>query len=154
MDLLYLTAYWHSLAKLHLHTESSVCVREEVHKGLRNGLCNITDVTCKAFRMVEMDKEYAERKRGKAQRAACTSFGAQGKTASVSINLNLPMLGSASTGKKPCEFSLATYKLHATGHYPYYIRNVGTTDSYSTQIVRLLIFLSEFVAYSSSTGRT
>ncbi len=62
MDLLYLTAYWHSLAKLRLHTEPSVCVMEEVHKGLSNGLRNFADVTCKAFQTVEMDKEHAERK--------------------------------------------------------------------------------------------
>ncbi|KAK0184296.1 hypothetical protein F5146DRAFT_938714, partial [Armillaria mellea] len=62
MDLLYLTAYWHSLAKLHLHTKSSVCVMEEVHKGLSNGLCNFVDITCKAFHMVKTDKEYAEQK--------------------------------------------------------------------------------------------
>ncbi|KAF8595596.1 hypothetical protein BDV93DRAFT_456545, partial [Ceratobasidium sp. AG-I] len=48
--------------------------------------------------------------------------------------------GSSSKHKKV--FSLYTYKLHAMGDYADAIELLGTTDSYSTQIVRN--FLSVF----------
>ena len=44
-------------------------------------------------------------------------------------------------------FSLCTYKLHALGHYVAAIARFGTTDSYSTQTVRihlLFLILSQF----------
>lgn len=41
--------------------------------------------------------------------------------------------------KRRKNFSLRTVKLHLLGHYPRVIRNFGTTDSYSTQVVRYFI---------------
>lgn len=49
---------------------------------------------------------------------------------------------SASSRAKPKAklFSLLTYKLHALGDYMWTIQLFGTTDSYSTQIVRSQLY--------------
>jgi hypothetical protein len=41
------------------------------------------------------------------------------------------------TGHKRKAFNMATYKMHALGHYVKNIQLFGSTDSYSTQIVRM-----------------
>jgi hypothetical protein len=45
----------------------------------------------------------------------------------------------ASNGRKIKKLNLSTYKFHALGDYANAIRQYGTTDSYSTQIVRILL---------------
>ena len=51
-------------------------------------------------------------------------------------SLQSSSLGAKITGVRPKAFSLLTYKLHALGDYAASIRLFGTTDSYTTQIVR------------------
>ena len=43
-----------------------------------------------------------------------------------------------STTHKEVTFNLATYKYHALADYINIIRKYGTTDSYSTELVRVL----------------
>jgi len=53
--------------------------------------------------------------------------------------------GRASRKKKASRakvrFNLSTYKLHALGDYANAIRQRGTTDSYSTQMVRVFLHI-------------
>ncbi|KAJ3768539.1 hypothetical protein FB446DRAFT_608422, partial [Lentinula raphanica] len=44
-------------------------------------------------------------------------------------------------------FNLNTYKFHALGDYPWTIRTFGTTDSYSTQLVRVINELLNIFSY-------
>jgi hypothetical protein len=75
MDLLYLCAYWHSLAKLRMHTDSSLKVMEQATVQLCQALRYFAKVTCQAFTTVETPKEYAARGRAEARRSEKTAGG-------------------------------------------------------------------------------
>ncbi|PBK60412.1 hypothetical protein ARMSODRAFT_898121 [Armillaria solidipes] len=139
-DLLYLSTYWHALAKLHMHTDSSLAEFRLVTTGFTNALRHFTDVTCQAFDTVETDAEYAKRKRNEArrqQKAGTTSVGTSTERPDRGI---LPVGTSTrneGSGKRKRQFNLSTSKAHAIADYPDQIEMFGTTDSYSTQIGEL-----------------
>lgn len=122
LDLLYLASYWHSLAKLRVHTETTLNVLENVTARFATALRHFTEVTCPGFNTVETDREYDARRRAAEQRMA------RQRTNTA--------LSTSAGGKRPKTFNLSTYKLHALGDYVETIKLFGTADSYSTQIVR------------------
>jgi len=118
--LLYRFAQWHALAKLRMHSESTLDFLEETFKTLSRQLRMFRDITCAAFDTVELPKERAARQRRFAQRnehnnASSESYG--------------PMIK---------RFNLDTYKFHAMGDYVRTIKLFGTTDSFTTQIVSII----------------
>jgi hypothetical protein len=117
--LLYRFAQWHALAKLRLHSETTLTFLDETFKRLSRQLRKFRDVTCAAFTTVELPKEKAARER-KAVREH-----------SGSDNVN-----AGSGGRKGKKFNMNTYKFHAMGDYLHSIRLFGTTDSFTSQIVR------------------
>jgi hypothetical protein len=119
--LLYRFAQWHALAKLRNHSESTLSFLEDTFKTLSRQLRKFRDFTCAAFNTVELQKETAARRRRLAQRAEC-------------INAT----SSESSGPRTKRFNLNTYKFHAMGDYVRTIKLFGTTDSFTTQIVRIL----------------
>ncbi|RDB17809.1 hypothetical protein Hypma_000673 [Hypsizygus marmoreus] len=70
LDLLYLMAYFHSLAKLRMHTDSSLRVLRQVTKALGDGLRFFADETCRHFDTFETDGEYQAWNRAAARQAA------------------------------------------------------------------------------------
>lgn len=119
-DLLYIMAYWHSLAKLRMHTDSSVNVLDRTTSTLGDALRFFANETCRHFATVETDAEY--RARGRAMARRFTRTGAQGTAPQPA-------------GKRPRTFNLTTAKLHFLGDYVPQIRWFGTTDSYTSQTV-------------------
>jgi len=117
--LIYRFAQWHALAKLRLHSESTLTVLDETFKRLSRQLRKFRDVTCPAFTTVELPKERAARER----KAARESSGAGNAEAGTS-------------GRKSKKFNMNTYKFHAMGDYIHSIRLFGTVDSFTSQIVR------------------
>jgi hypothetical protein len=117
-SLLYRFAEWHALAKLRIHSESTVTFLEETFKKLTRMLRRFQSYTCAAFNAVELPREKAARQRKASQRS--------------DTNNSLP----ESSGARPKKFNLGTYKFHAMGDYVTTIRLFGTTDSFTTQIVR------------------
>jgi hypothetical protein len=103
-----------------MHTESSLKVLEDVTIALGQDLRYFAEETCKHFKTVETDKEFAARTRAETRRQA-----KQG--------VDKPSTGS--TGKRSATFSLETVKHHAMGDYVEQIKMFGTTDSFTTQIV-------------------
>lgn len=128
-ELLYLACYWHSLAKLQMHTDTSLKVLDNVTVILTNRLRHFTDFICPAYATVETDGEYNARYRAAQRKAA----QATRKTASAT-SAELPAVNIG--GKRSKSFNLHTYKFHSLPDYVPIIRLVGTTDSYSTQAVR------------------
>ncbi|KII90776.1 hypothetical protein PLICRDRAFT_697259 [Plicaturopsis crispa FD-325 SS-3] len=126
-DLLYLATYWHSLAKLRMHTDSSLKVLDKVTVAFGQAIRHFADVTCPAFDTVETDAEYASRGRAERRRQQKATENSNGQAAST----NTPM------GKRQRTFNLQTAKLHFLGDYGTQIRFFGTTDSYNTQIGEL-----------------
>jgi hypothetical protein len=118
--LLYLASYWHALAKLRLHTKTTLKVLDNVMVLFARSLCHFKEVMCPCLSTVETDREYNARCRAAEQRA---SWSQRANTV------------QSSTGKRTKTFNLLTSKLHALGDYVEMIKMFGTTDSYSTQIV-------------------
>jgi len=132
LDTLFTLATWHAHAKLRLHTETTLTVFEQTTATLGALLRRFVQVTCAAFTTKELPQEEAARGRRKAARAA-----------KMAINTITPMgdkqgkqQASLTRNPKDKRFSLSTFKLHALGDYVRYIRLFGTSDSYTTQIVR------------------
>lgn len=123
-SLLYRFAQWHALAKLRLHSQSTLSLFENTFKILSKQLRAFRDLTCTAFATVELPKEKVARQRRFAQHVG---------------SHNSP---SEPAGPKVKKFNLSTYKFHAMGDYMRTIRLFGTTDSYTTQIVSILSPLS------------
>ncbi|PPQ73389.1 hypothetical protein CVT24_008509 [Panaeolus cyanescens] len=112
-SLLFELATWHSLAKLRLHTESTVKALEASTTRLGTALRKFKTVTCAEFRTVDLPTKEAAR----ARRRKTTN----------------PTKATTTAGPKDRKFNLSTYKLHALGDYPTMIRLYGPTDGYSTQ---------------------
>jgi hypothetical protein len=59
LRLLYLASYWHSLAKLRLHSETTLKVLDNVTVLFARALRHFKDVTCPCFNTVETEREYS-----------------------------------------------------------------------------------------------
>jgi hypothetical protein len=117
--LLYRFAQWHALAKLRLHSETTLTVFDKTFKKLTRQLRKFRDFTCVTFTTVELPREKAARER----KATRERSGAD--------------IADAGSGRqKSKKFNMNTYKFHAMGDYVYSIRLFGTTDSFTSQIVR------------------
>jgi hypothetical protein len=115
-SLLYRFAQWHALAKLRLHSETTVTFLEDTFKTLSRKLRKFQRDTCAAFNTVELPREKTAR---------------QNRFQRSEPNATSPDSGQPRVKK----FNLATYKFHAMGDYAWTIRFFGTTDSFTTQIV-------------------
>jgi hypothetical protein len=88
MKLLYRTAEWHALAKLRIHTDSSLTLLEKLTVELGQLLRKFRDVTCSTFSTVELPRETAARNRRKNHtKSTATSSEA---VASSRLKENLP----------------------------------------------------------------
>ncbi|KAF8873128.1 hypothetical protein BD779DRAFT_1452164, partial [Infundibulicybe gibba] len=132
MKLLYRTAEWHALAKLRMHTDGTLSILDELTVELGKLLRQFRDLTCSQFHTVELPREVSARTRRQIrQRAAATApmpspHPVPPAARSIPLEPTLP----TATG-----LNLSTVKLHFLGDYVQHIRQFGTTDSYSTQIV-------------------
>ena len=122
--LLFRLAQWHALAKLRLHTEHSVNLLEQATRLLGQQLRKFNEYTCSSFVTTELPSETAAR---------CRRAEAKQKERAEDMpkNRRAPTSGAA----HPKTFNLSTYKIHALGHYADTIWTLGTTDSYTTQMV-------------------
>jgi hypothetical protein len=86
--------------------------------------------TCTSFETRELHREAEARKRRHLKKEAGTSH------ASKSSSLGESQIGvSRNEGRRLKSFNLDTYKYHALGDYANTIRRLGTTDSFSTELV-------------------
>lgn len=124
LDLLYTLAEWHSYAKLRLHTELTLQDFEDVTKRLCDFLRKFKRTVCKRYLTKELPREINARGRRTARLAAQGKAPPKGRT----------------VGARNIEFNMNTYKMHALPDYPLYVRALGTTDNYTTQMVCLALF--------------
>jgi hypothetical protein len=120
--LLFTMALWHALAKLRMHTDSTLDRLDTLTTELGRAIRKFSSVTCTAFLTHELPRETAARARRRAKKASTGTSA-------------LPSMSPAPTLPKTKPFNLSTPKLHALGDYISTIRKYGTTDSYSTQTV-------------------
>ncbi|EMD34529.1 hypothetical protein CERSUDRAFT_55392 [Gelatoporia subvermispora B] len=132
MDLLYELVTWHVYAKLRLHTESTLDDLEQSTVRLGAALRRFKKTTCERYATFELPKEEAARGRRKARQAAAGKPKQKGRRDKGKDK----QTSSETSPRKRKEFNMCTAKLHALGHYIDAIRKYGTTDNYTTQIVR------------------
>ncbi|THG92753.1 hypothetical protein EW026_g8258 [Hermanssonia centrifuga] len=111
LDMLWDLAVWHALAKLRLHTETTLRIFEKATTNMGTTVRRFA-FACKDIDTRELPSEEAARGRREA---------AQGK-------------GRNAPGNKQRLLNLSTFKWHDLGHYVDIIRKLGTTDNYSTQV--------------------
>ena len=99
-----------------MHTDSSLHLLDVTTTALGAGLRYFVGVTCPHFKTVETNTEYSKRSRRQ--------------------TANAPRGLPGSTGRQPKTMSLKTIKLHFLGDYVENIKSLGTTDNYTSAIVR------------------
>jgi hypothetical protein len=127
--LLFELCTWHGLAKLRLHTETTVTDLEHSTTRLGKVLREFKKEVCSAYATTELPSEEAARIRRKA--SAAKKLGVQVVQPAASA------APKASKSRKHRAFSLSTYKLLALGHYAAAIRLYGTSDNLNSQTVCL-----------------
>jgi hypothetical protein len=132
LDLLFELATWHGLAKLRMHTDTTLNFLDSSTTRLGQFLRSFMKATAKEYVTKDLPSEEAVRGRRKANKAAKGTGGStdQGHRRS----------GQQTSGPKVRYFNFQTYKLHALGDYVEAIRKFGTSDNYSTQPVCFCFF--------------
>lgn len=165
LDLLFILAHWHALAKLRQHTDLSLSILESVTVQLGESLRKFKTDVCTAYVTKELKREEEARKRRAAKKvtvetnrgpesgigkAAASesgagvdviSNGAASLSSSAGKGPHIATSKAKSTGKLHKTLNLNTYKDHALGDYVETIRRFGTTDSYSTESVSQIHFM-------------
>ncbi|KAJ7156268.1 hypothetical protein C8R46DRAFT_1004688 [Mycena filopes] len=118
LSLLFTFATWHAYAKLRLHSSRTVKSFRNVTTELGGQAQKFQAETCDAYVTYELPQEENRR----AQRQAQQKSRAAKKSRTTT------------SGPKRKPWNLNTYKWHALGDYADVIIDVGTTDSFSTQI--------------------
>ena len=132
--LLFELATFHSLAKLRLHTETTVTSLENSTTRLGEALRTFQKIVCPAYHTYELPTEEAARTRRKAAAAK------KGQDSSQKEKAKAPNPTQGGTRRK-CLFNMNTYKLHALGGYAKAIRKYGSMDNYNSQTVFFFFFL-------------
>lgn len=124
LDMVFILATWHALAKLRLHSESTLHVFEQTTSALGKILRKFASVVCAEYDTKELPKETIARFRRAKPKGQPTS---QGTAVSA----------TKTTGQaKRKTFNMTTYKLHRLGDHPRTIRLIGTVENATTQTVR------------------
>lgn len=116
MRLLFSCSHWHGLAKLRLHSDLSLDILDEVTTDLGKEFRHFQQAICPRYSTRELPREANARRRRRKK------DGAQAFSDSE------PSMKA---------LNLETYKHHSLGDYVKTIRLLGTTDSFSTTVVRL-----------------
>ncbi|KAI0311994.1 hypothetical protein OF83DRAFT_1219078 [Amylostereum chailletii] len=69
MDLLHISGYWHGLAKLRMHTDSTVSIFRNVTRELGEAMRKFQDTICKKYPAKELKREAEARMRREARKA-------------------------------------------------------------------------------------
>ncbi|KAG1842190.1 hypothetical protein DFJ58DRAFT_732177 [Suillus subalutaceus] len=145
MDLLFIMAHWHGLAKLRMHSDLTLAILNQQTTDLGEQFRKFKATVCSAYSTQELDREVDARSRRQAKDAAkrvetgkadgvgqgtAASTNTKGKQKASAEHLQDTPLPRQLRRKK---FNLQTYKFHALGDYVTSIRHFGTTNSYSTE---------------------
>ena len=132
LSMLFILGTWHSLAKLRMHTDSSLKLLDDATTCLGIALQYFTQVTCPEFPTKETAAEFNKRK--------CKEATSMTKAPD-------------SNGRKLRTFNMKTIKLHLLNDYVSHIKTHGIIDSYDTGIVStnsITLTLSLTLTYTHS----
>jgi hypothetical protein len=125
LKLLFNLAHWHTLAKLRMHTDTTLDVFSKLTTSLGCSLHEFEKKTCSMFQTLELKREQAVQ---------------QQRQENNIINGGARPAPNSNARKLKC-LNLKTYKYHALGDYVSAIQLHGTMDSYSTQSVSCYLTL-------------
>ncbi|KAG2335546.1 hypothetical protein BDR05DRAFT_898217, partial [Suillus weaverae] len=125
MDLLFIMAHWHRLAKLCMHSDLTLDILDQQMTDLSEQFRQFKAKVCSAYHTQELEHEAAVRSCQQAKEAT--------RWAEKDTQPQDACIPKLSHKKK--SFNFHTYKFHALGDYVNTIRCFGTTDSYSTEPV-------------------
>lgn len=133
-------AFWHALAKLRLHTESTLKILDSVTTTMGDTTRKFTKaVEDSGLEVYELPNEEVVRTR----RVAVANAKGKGKAKAIK------------TGAKRKYLNLSTFKWHNCGHLAAAIRRFGTADGFTTQTVRFATLAAAYVYTDSALqGRT
>jgi hypothetical protein len=130
LKLLFTFAHWHGLAKLRMHTDTTLSILDNETTILGQQLRDFQSKTCPHFQTRELKSEAAARQRRQSKKG-------------MTVNSSLPTISKrkpeAANQRLPKMLNLQTYKAHAVGDYVDAIKRYGTTDSYTSEIVSVLL---------------
>ncbi|KAF9043136.1 hypothetical protein BJ165DRAFT_1348337 [Panaeolus papilionaceus] len=129
-ELLYVMAEWHALAKLRIHTDTSLALLQATTTKFGESVRRFRDTTCLTFQTLELPREAAAR----ARRELAAAMATPTSTTNTGSRRHSP------STRKTRNLNLRTVKMHFLGDYVDHIRSFGTSDSYSTQLVSFFIF--------------
>jgi len=100
MKLLYRTAEWHALAKLRMHSDSTLLLLEDLTTEFGQLIRQFRDLTCSQFKTVELPRETAARKRkgAKQQPAGSSAVPRSSSTLASAGNPNVGTPSSVTSG--------------------------------------------------------
>lgn len=133
--LLFELASWHGLAKLRLHTDSTLSDLENSSTRLGHLLRKFKNEVCSEYVTKDLPSEEAARGR---RQAAKVLKVAQKASGNPQAPVPLPQTSSKPPPKSR-RFNMETYKLHAFPDVPAAIRAFGVTEGTSTMNVCTLI---------------
>lgn len=148
LRLVFISAHWHGLAKLRLHTDITLGIMDRLTTELGQALRSFEEHTCPAYVTRELPRETAARQRRQKSK----------KITSNNLEDVEPPAGASGPENEDLKrlkksLNLQTYKYHSLGDYVDTIRRYGTTDSYSTQTVYYTHLLTFFVLTHCYTHR-
>jgi hypothetical protein len=141
---------WHALAKLRLHTETTVYDLENSTTRLGKILRKFKSEVCPQYETKDLPSEEAARVRRKATQVkkVPTMPTSSKRKALPESNATNPK------NKSHRHLNLTTYKLHSLGGYVRSIREHGTTDNTSSQTVNnFMLLLPLFFDANFDLGR-
>lgn len=158
--LFFTAAHWHGLAKLRAHSDLTLDVLDSVTKSLGQQFWDFRDKTCPEFETRELEYEFRARVQHETRNNVTNPARRQGAetifplTAAVSPSVDVTTehhtknetsshprptsthRNQRTPGRRSKTLNLNTYKIHSLGDYSATIRRYGTSDSYTTEIVR------------------
>ena len=165
MKLLYRTAEWHALAKLRMHSDSTLTLLEDLTIEFGKLMRQFRDLTCSQFQTVELPRETAARYRRQTKQQVSATQDTSSYIPAINVASLLPPITSetsasshsrpqpsAGPGPKTKRLNLFTIKFHFLGDYVRHIRLFGTTDSFSTQLVCNFSKFTRLIYHYSNQG--
>jgi hypothetical protein len=113
-----------------MHIDPTVDILSQVTTSFGVSFRAFKERTCEVFPTCELERERVARTGCQEKSAAKTVQGSSDSKPKK----------RASKAREPKQLNLRTYKYHALSDYANTIRQVGTTDSYSTQPVSFVLY--------------
>jgi hypothetical protein len=136
--LLFELATWHGLAKLRLHTDSTLLELENSATRLGDILRKFKNEVCIEYATRDLPSEEAARGRRQAAKGLKV---AEAQKAAGGPQALAPLPNPSSTKSKFRKFNMETYKLHSLPDIPAAIRAFGVTENTSTLNVGFFLFI-------------